>query len=40
MADWTGIPRIIQYRRISAPDPQNGLVLTEIDSRTAGRAGG
>jgi hypothetical protein len=35
MGDWTGIPGIIQYRRISPPDPQvfTGLVLTEIDTR-------
>jgi hypothetical protein len=33
-ADWTGIPGIIQHRRISPPDPQvfAGLDLTAIDS--------
>jgi hypothetical protein len=31
--DWTGIPGIIQYRRISPPDPQvfTGLDLSAID---------
>jgi hypothetical protein len=35
MGDWTGIPGIIQPRRISPPDPQvfAGLDFTAVDKR-------